>query len=114
INIPYYLSKEYQSQSPHGKSRRNESIRIYEREKNTQQTMGKELKGRDQKNNSLKQKRKRNRVVVVVVAVVAVAVAVTARKYRKIGQGKETRQFCESMETRTGWRMMNATNKWRK
>ncbi|KAA6371516.1 MAG: hypothetical protein EZS28_032960 [Streblomastix strix] len=33
INIPHYLSKEYKSQSPHDKSRRNESIRIYEREK---------------------------------------------------------------------------------
>ncbi|KAA6329546.1 MAG: hypothetical protein EZS28_053597 [Streblomastix strix] len=31
INIPHYLSKEYKSQSPHDKSRRNESIRIYER-----------------------------------------------------------------------------------
>ncbi|KAA6394323.1 MAG: hypothetical protein EZS28_010149 [Streblomastix strix] len=33
INIPHYLSKEYKSQSLHDKSRRNESIRIYEREK---------------------------------------------------------------------------------
>ncbi|KAA6373365.1 MAG: hypothetical protein EZS28_031107 [Streblomastix strix] len=33
INISHYLSKEYKSQSPHDKSRRNESIRIYEREK---------------------------------------------------------------------------------
>ncbi|KAA6364534.1 MAG: hypothetical protein EZS28_039938, partial [Streblomastix strix] len=33
INIPHYLSKEYKSQSPHDKSKRNESIRIYEREK---------------------------------------------------------------------------------
>ncbi|KAA6393840.1 MAG: hypothetical protein EZS28_010630 [Streblomastix strix] len=33
INIPRYLSKEFKSQSPHDKSRRNESIRIYEREK---------------------------------------------------------------------------------
>ncbi|KAA6353389.1 MAG: hypothetical protein EZS28_051084, partial [Streblomastix strix] len=32
INIPHYLSKEYKSQSPHDKSRRNESIRIYEKE----------------------------------------------------------------------------------
>ncbi|KAA6378317.1 MAG: hypothetical protein EZS28_026156 [Streblomastix strix] len=32
INIPHYLSKEYKSKSPHYKSRRNESIRIYERE----------------------------------------------------------------------------------
>ncbi|KAA6378606.1 MAG: hypothetical protein EZS28_025866 [Streblomastix strix] len=29
INIPHYLSKEYKSQSPNDKSRRNESIRIY-------------------------------------------------------------------------------------
>ncbi|KAA6364416.1 MAG: hypothetical protein EZS28_040058 [Streblomastix strix] len=33
INISHYLSKEYKSQSPHDKSRKNESIRIYEREK---------------------------------------------------------------------------------
>ncbi|KAA6382703.1 MAG: hypothetical protein EZS28_021770 [Streblomastix strix] len=33
INIPLYLSKEYKSQSPHDKSRKNESIRIYERER---------------------------------------------------------------------------------
>ncbi|KAA6379994.1 MAG: hypothetical protein EZS28_024477 [Streblomastix strix] len=33
INIPHYLSKEYKSQGPYDKSRRNESIRIYEREK---------------------------------------------------------------------------------
>ncbi|KAA6383123.1 MAG: hypothetical protein EZS28_021350 [Streblomastix strix] len=32
INIPHYLSKEYKSQSPHDKSRKNESIRTYERE----------------------------------------------------------------------------------
>ncbi|KAA6374182.1 MAG: hypothetical protein EZS28_030293, partial [Streblomastix strix] len=38
----------------------------------------------------------------------------TARKYKKIGQGKETRQFRELKETRTGWRMMNATDKLRK
>ncbi|KAA6375617.1 MAG: hypothetical protein EZS28_028856 [Streblomastix strix] len=32
INIPHYLSKEYKSQSPHDQSRRNESMRIYEKE----------------------------------------------------------------------------------
>ncbi|KAA6398278.1 MAG: hypothetical protein EZS28_006198 [Streblomastix strix] len=44
------------------------------------------------------QKRKRNKAVVVA-AVVAVAVA--ARKYKKTGQGKETRRFCEPMEMKT-------------
>ncbi|KAA6369372.1 MAG: hypothetical protein EZS28_035102 [Streblomastix strix] len=33
INIPHYLSKEYMSQCPHDKSRRNENFRIYEMEK---------------------------------------------------------------------------------
>ncbi|KAA6360761.1 MAG: hypothetical protein EZS28_043712, partial [Streblomastix strix] len=46
--------------------------------------------------------------------VVAVAVTVTIRKYKKIGQGKETRKFREPMEMRTGWRMMNAIDRWRK
>ncbi|KAA6397612.1 MAG: hypothetical protein EZS28_006863 [Streblomastix strix] len=53
------------------------------------------------------QKRKRNKAVVA-------AVAVIARKYEKIGQGKETRKFREPMEMRTGQRMMNAINKLRK
>jgi hypothetical protein len=52
------------------------------------------------------QKRKRNKAVV--------AVAVAARKYKKIGQGKETRRFREPMEMKTGRRMMNATDKWRR
>ncbi|KAA6364959.1 MAG: hypothetical protein EZS28_039515, partial [Streblomastix strix] len=56
-------------------------------------------------------KRERNRVIV---AAVAVAVAVTARRYKKIGQRKETRRFREPMEMKTGWRMMNATDKWRR
>ncbi|KAA6372959.1 MAG: hypothetical protein EZS28_031513 [Streblomastix strix] len=63
-------------------------------------------------NSSLKQKRKRNRIVVAA-AVVAAAVAVTARNYKKTGHGKETRKFREPMEMKTGWRMMNATDKWR-
>ncbi|KAA6375226.1 MAG: hypothetical protein EZS28_029250 [Streblomastix strix] len=33
ISIPHSLSKEYKSQSPHDKTRRNESIRIYERKR---------------------------------------------------------------------------------
>ncbi|KAA6395738.1 MAG: hypothetical protein EZS28_008740 [Streblomastix strix] len=70
--------------------------------------------GRDLKNNSLRQKRKRDRIVVAVAVVaVAIAVAVTARKFKKFGQGKETRKFREPMEMRTGWRMINATDKWR-
>ncbi|KAA6365052.1 MAG: hypothetical protein EZS28_039424 [Streblomastix strix] len=44
INIPHYLSKEYKSQSPHDKSRRNESIRIYERERQYAIDNGKGLK----------------------------------------------------------------------
>ncbi|KAA6364639.1 MAG: hypothetical protein EZS28_039833 [Streblomastix strix] len=56
------------------------------------------------------QKRKRNLSVVVA----AVAVAATASKYKKIGQEREIRQFRESIETRTGWRTMNAIDKWRK
>ncbi|KAA6392307.1 MAG: hypothetical protein EZS28_012167 [Streblomastix strix] len=65
--------------------------------------------------NFWKQKQKRNRVVVVAaVVVIAVAVTVTASKYKNIGLGREIRQFHEPMETRTGWRIMNATNKWRK
>ncbi|KAA6385516.1 MAG: hypothetical protein EZS28_018958 [Streblomastix strix] len=58
-------------------------------------------------NNFLRQKRKRNRIVA------AAAVAVIAKKYKKIGQGRETQQFREPMEMKTGWRMMNATDKWR-
>ncbi|KAA6354304.1 MAG: hypothetical protein EZS28_050167, partial [Streblomastix strix] len=59
----------------------------------------------------LMQKLKRNRVVA---AAVAAVVAVAAKKYKKIGQGRETQQFRESMEMKTGWRMMNATDKWRR
>ncbi|KAA6393227.1 MAG: hypothetical protein EZS28_011244 [Streblomastix strix] len=55
---------------------------------------------------------KRNKGVVVTVVAVA-AVTIIASKYKKIGQGKETWQFCEPMETRTGWRMMNATDQQR-
>ncbi|KAA6354929.1 MAG: hypothetical protein EZS28_049545 [Streblomastix strix] len=44
INIPHYLSKEYKSQSPHDKSRRNESTRIYEKEKQQAIDSGKGLK----------------------------------------------------------------------
>ncbi|KAA6394641.1 MAG: hypothetical protein EZS28_009828, partial [Streblomastix strix] len=44
------------------------------------------------------------------VAAVAVVVTATASKYKKMGQGKETRQFRELMEMRTGWKMMNATD----
>ncbi|KAA6369415.1 MAG: hypothetical protein EZS28_035059 [Streblomastix strix] len=110
INIPHYLSKEYKSQSPHEKSKRNESIRIYEQEKQYAIDNGKGLKicasnlglfnpfplGRDQMNRSSRQKRERNRIVAA-----AVAVAVVAKKYKKIGQGKETRQFLEPMEMKT-------------
>ncbi|KAA6394324.1 MAG: hypothetical protein EZS28_010150 [Streblomastix strix] len=60
----------------------------------------------------LRQKRKRNRIIVA--AGVVVAVAVAARKYKKIGQGKETRRFREPMEMRTGQRMRKAIDKWRK
>ncbi|KAA6364143.1 MAG: hypothetical protein EZS28_040328, partial [Streblomastix strix] len=52
--------------------------------------------------------------VVVEAGVVAVAVSITANKYKKIGQGREIRQLHEQMEMRTGWRMMNAADKWRK
>ncbi|KAA6370514.1 MAG: hypothetical protein EZS28_033959 [Streblomastix strix] len=44
INIPHYLSKEYKSQSPHEKSRKNESTRIYEKEKQQAIDSGKGLK----------------------------------------------------------------------
>ncbi|KAA6388311.1 MAG: hypothetical protein EZS28_016158, partial [Streblomastix strix] len=44
INIPHYLSKEYKQQSPHEKSIRNESIRIYKREKQQAIDNGKGLK----------------------------------------------------------------------
>ncbi|KAA6343349.1 MAG: hypothetical protein EZS28_052317 [Streblomastix strix] len=61
------------------------------------------------------QKRKGNKVVVVAaVIVVAVAVTALASKYKNIGQEKEIRQFREPMETRTGWKMMNTTDKKRK
>ncbi|KAA6362619.1 MAG: hypothetical protein EZS28_041854 [Streblomastix strix] len=53
--------------------------------------------GRDQKNSSLRQKRKRNKGGVVA----AVAAATTAGKYKKIGQGKETKRFREPMEMKT-------------
>ncbi|KAA6341481.1 MAG: hypothetical protein EZS28_052457, partial [Streblomastix strix] len=85
----------------------------YMRERSSrQQTVGRDQKGRDQMNRSLMQKRKRNKAVVVTAAVVVVAVA--ARKYKKTGQGKETRRFCEPMEMKIGLRMMNATDEWRK
>ncbi|KAA6382029.1 MAG: hypothetical protein EZS28_022444 [Streblomastix strix] len=44
INIPHYLSKEHKSQSPHDKSKKNESIRIYERERQYAIDNGKGLK----------------------------------------------------------------------
>ncbi|KAA6381340.1 MAG: hypothetical protein EZS28_023132 [Streblomastix strix] len=44
INIPHYLSKEYKSQSPHDKSRRNESIIIYVWEKEYAIDNGKKMK----------------------------------------------------------------------
>ncbi|KAA6371745.1 MAG: hypothetical protein EZS28_032728 [Streblomastix strix] len=44
INLPHYLSKEYKSQSSHDKSRRNESVRIYESEKQQAIENGKGLK----------------------------------------------------------------------
>ncbi|KAA6393648.1 MAG: hypothetical protein EZS28_010823 [Streblomastix strix] len=44
VNIPHYLSREYKSQSPHEKSRRDESIRIYERERYYAIDNGKGLK----------------------------------------------------------------------
>ncbi|KAA6361023.1 MAG: hypothetical protein EZS28_043449, partial [Streblomastix strix] len=96
INIPHYLSKEYKSQSLHDKSWRNESIRIYERERQYAIDNGKGLK----------------RVVAAVAA--AVAVAIIAKKQKNIGQAMETRQFREPMGARTAWRMMNATDKQRK
>ncbi|KAA6395854.1 MAG: hypothetical protein EZS28_008625 [Streblomastix strix] len=85
------------------------TIRMCNREKRLEQ------RGRWQMRQSWKQKLKRNKAVVVA-AVVTEAEAVTAkaRKYKKIGQEKETRQFCEPMETRTGWKMMNATERQRK
>ncbi|KAA6330725.1 MAG: hypothetical protein EZS28_053465, partial [Streblomastix strix] len=84
--------------------------------RNTQQTMGKEQKGTDQTKHFWRQKRKRNRVVVTAVVIsvtVAVTVTATASKYKKTGQGRELRQLREQTETRTGWRMMNATDKQR-
>ncbi|KAA6394064.1 MAG: hypothetical protein EZS28_010410 [Streblomastix strix] len=44
IKIPHYLSKEYKSQSPDDKSRRHESVRIYEREKEYAIENGKRMK----------------------------------------------------------------------
>ncbi|KAA6403176.1 MAG: hypothetical protein EZS28_001302 [Streblomastix strix] len=46
INILHYLSNECKSQSPHDKSRRNESVRIYDREKEYAIENGKEMKKR--------------------------------------------------------------------
>ncbi|KAA6383739.1 MAG: hypothetical protein EZS28_020737 [Streblomastix strix] len=60
-----------------------------------------------------RQKQKRNRVVVVA-AVVAVVVTITASKYKQILQGKEILLFREPIETKTGWKMMNTSDKWRK
>ncbi|KAA6355686.1 MAG: hypothetical protein EZS28_048789 [Streblomastix strix] len=67
------------------------------RRSSRRQTMGKDQKDRDQMNRTLRQKRKRNRIVAA-----AAAVAVAARKYKMIGQGKETRRFREPMEMKTG------------
>ncbi|KAA6388232.1 MAG: hypothetical protein EZS28_016240 [Streblomastix strix] len=62
-----------------------------------------------------RQKRKRNRVAAAAAVVVAVAaVAATIRREKKIGQGKGLRQFREPMVMRTGQRMKNAIDKWRK
>ncbi|KAA6390366.1 MAG: hypothetical protein EZS28_014108 [Streblomastix strix] len=44
INIPHYLSEEYKSQSLHDKSRGNESIWVYEREKQQAINNGKGVK----------------------------------------------------------------------
>ncbi|KAA6395243.1 MAG: hypothetical protein EZS28_009234 [Streblomastix strix] len=44
INIPHYLSKEYKSQIPHDKSRRNESVRRYKKEKEYAIENGKAMK----------------------------------------------------------------------
>ncbi|KAA6358662.1 MAG: hypothetical protein EZS28_045810, partial [Streblomastix strix] len=49
-----------------------------------------------------------------VAAVAAAAVAVTASKYKNIEQRNEIRQFREPMETRTGWKMKNTTDRYRK
>ncbi|KAA6311574.1 MAG: hypothetical protein EZS28_056100, partial [Streblomastix strix] len=93
-------------------SRGEMNLSEYMRERSSrQQTVGRDQKGRGQMNRSLIQKRKRNKAVVVAVVVV---VAVAVMKQKRIGQGKETRRFCEPMEMRIGWRMMNATDKWRK
>ncbi|KAA6382809.1 MAG: hypothetical protein EZS28_021661 [Streblomastix strix] len=115
INISHYLSKEFKSQCPHDKFGRNESIRIYKREKENATENGKGMK-RMRLNEVFLEKEARmkksssscNSVAAVV------AVIVTASQYTKIGQGKEMQQFREPMETRTGWRMMNATDKQRK
>ncbi|KAA6403505.1 MAG: hypothetical protein EZS28_000970 [Streblomastix strix] len=56
---------------------------------------------------------KRN-IVEVIAAVVAVLVTASVSKYNMIGQGKETWQLHEQMETRTDQKMMNATDKQRK
>ncbi|KAA6379918.1 MAG: hypothetical protein EZS28_024555 [Streblomastix strix] len=61
-----------------------------------------------------RQRRRRNKVAAAAVVVVEVAVAATIRNQKKIGQGKEIRQFREPMEMSTGQRMRNAIDKWRK
>ncbi|KAA6358227.1 MAG: hypothetical protein EZS28_046246 [Streblomastix strix] len=67
--------------------------------RNMRQRIGKEEKGEGKLRRFWMQKRRGYKGVVV--AAVAVAVAVTVSEYKKIGQGKETRQFREPMETRT-------------
>ncbi|KAA6393994.1 MAG: hypothetical protein EZS28_010473 [Streblomastix strix] len=98
----------YKSQSPHDKSRRNESVRIFERQKEyaIENGKGMKMKREDEAIQDAEAGKKK--------AVAAVAVAVTASKYKKIGQGKEKRQPHEPIETRTCSKMMNATDKLRK
>ncbi|KAA6340051.1 MAG: hypothetical protein EZS28_052563 [Streblomastix strix] len=57
---------------------------------------------------SLMQKRNKN------IAAAIAAVAVIFKKFRKIGQEMEILQPHEQQEMRTGQRMMNATDKWRR
>ncbi|KAA6364568.1 MAG: hypothetical protein EZS28_039904 [Streblomastix strix] len=114
ISIPYQLSKEYMSLFPKKSQEETNLLEYMKMRRCMRQRMGREQKRRNQSRQSWMQKRKRNRIVAVVAAATVVEEEEEEEdKYKKIGQGKEILQRNEPMETRTGQRMMNATNKWK-
>ncbi|KAA6385956.1 MAG: hypothetical protein EZS28_018521 [Streblomastix strix] len=96
-----YNSRKDKSQSPHDKSKRNKSVRIYEKEKEYAIDNEKWKRGRDLTRQSWMLNGQRNRAVV----------AVAVNKYKKIGQAKDNPQLNESMKMKTAQEMMDTTDR---